>query len=204
MLSLSNLTIMSMNALASESNVFLAVPKKSGTFLPLSGSLMSSGLISKNPQQTSIVSRTPAGGFPSDFTSSMSLFLSESSAFSEAASAGSALSRSACAESAISLVAAAFSFASASWTWHAALVTSASALSAVMTTIISLTSLDLTTSTGASASISFCSVATTSFVELSLSKPTCSRSRFVFTCANFMPSKLLKLDSSSRYEVGVT
>ena len=147
---------------------------------------------------TSITSRTPAGGFFSAFTSTMSFLVSSFNACTAASSAGSALSRSAWASSAMAFASAAFSFAAFSCASTFVFVSSATAVSAVITAIISSTSVDVRASTGCNSTSSFSITPTCAAVDSSLSRPTRRRERWSSISARFSPRSRVNVRSSSR------
>mmetsp|Transcript_31448 Transcript_31448/g.79941 ORF Transcript_31448/g.79941 Transcript_31448/m.79941 type:complete len:205 (-) Transcript_31448:2454-3068(-) len=177
----------------------LAGPQKSSIFFMASfGSLTFSGFTSNMMQTASMTILTPAGGLPSDLTSTMSPLLRLLSEATAASRAGRASSRSRCASSAMALVATAFSLASFSSTAHAAAVTSAASLSLVMTTMSSSTSLPLTTRMGCSSTSSTFITPTSCSVLFSLSRPTSRRRFAVRTSCLFTPYRSLYVLRSSR------
>mmetsp|Transcript_5386 Transcript_5386/g.10045 ORF Transcript_5386/g.10045 Transcript_5386/m.10045 type:complete len:240 (-) Transcript_5386:176-895(-) len=180
-------------------NSFLLASQYEGIFLPIfEGSSIILGFSSNIMQVASITSLTPAGGFCSAFTSTMSFllrFFKLSTAFSRA---GNASSKSLCASSAICFALSACSFASFSCCSTIFFVSSASRLSFVMTTIISSTSLAVAARTGCKSCSSFCMTSTWAAVLNSFCSPNSSR-RFVSRIsALFSPNNLMKVVSSSR------
>ena len=151
-----------------------------------------------------MVSTTPPGGvvylLASDRSDSLRFF----STATAASRAGSASARSRSADDLISAHCAALveaiasSFSTTSW------VALASFLSLAMTIIISSTSALVFVRTGFISSICFLSSSTTTSVVLSLSRPTTNRRLAVPTSSRFRPSRILNVESTSRYEVGVT
>ena len=156
----------------------------------LSGSLTSLGLMPNMMSAACIVTLTAPGGVFMALTSSMSPFFS--------------LSRHSTAFSAMALVSAASLLALASSCSTTILVSAAEALSLSICTIMAATLICVSASTGCMATMSSCSLLTMPSVEMILSRPFCRRSRIVPHTSRCLVSTLRKVDSSSRYEVGVT
>ena len=162
------------------------------------------GFTPLSTHMASIVNFTPPGGcayFEASERSESFRFLRTATAASRA---GNASARSRSAEDLISAHSAALTSAMLVSLATTSCVLPASALSMAICSIITSTSLDVWMSTGCISSICLRSTATSSSVEASLSRPMTSRFLAVPTCSRFCARSVLNVESTSRYDVGVT